>query len=317
MSVNFYDGNSLHKIPGTNTNRTIILCGDSYTQGIGGEGTTLESVIESITNWDVRRFYAGGCGYLRPNDQNKKMIDVVQEAINATYDKNIITDVVLAASVYNDTGMSGTSSFNEGSFVTAIKNINQLIKNNFPNARVTVIPSLWINKTYNTDFIRIWEWTKAGAQAIGANYAKHSLLWLTVYDDSVDSGDHVHPSAAGYEIIGNHIATVLNGAEDSLYQGIDRITTATNDILTIIYHSDHAHIKGNIAKEEGQTFTSLFDVPQPLQKLTNFPVPFVQYGGGQIRCFLITGTNTFFASDWLDVGTSYLIDYDVPYTNRE
>jgi len=304
--------NDIANIP---TQRHIIICGDSYVQGIGGDGYTIESAIESITNWDVRRFYSGGCGYIRINAEDKRMYEVVEDAIEGTTDKEVITDVVLAASVYNDTGMSGTSSFNESSFKTAIANINTLIKNNFPNARVTVIPSLWINVSYNTDFIKIWQWTKSAAQAIGANYAKQSLNWLTVYDSTVDSGDHVHPSMAGYEIIGNHIATVLNGNEPALYNGVDVITTASNDNITIKYYDDHAHIRGTISKEEGQSFQSLFNVPQALQKLTNFPIPFVSYGAGVVKYFLITNATTYFASDWLDVGTNYLIDCDVPYNN--
>ena len=297
------------------TQRHIIICGDSYVQGIGGGGTTIESALEAITNWDVRSFYAGGCGYLRANDQNKKMYDVVQDAVNNTTDKAIITDVVLSASVYNDTGMSGTSSFTKDAFITALTNINALIKANFPKARVTVIPSLWINISYNTDFNRIFEWTMAGAQSIGANYADNSLDWLMVYDSSVDSGDHVHPSATGFTIIANHIASVLNGCQASLYNGMEVVTSATNDNVFFKYYKDHVHIKATISKESGQTFTSLFSTPAPLQKLTNYPVPFVVYGSGVVKYFLITNATTYLGSDWLEEGTTYLIDYDVPYNN--
>lgn len=293
--------------------KKVLLLGDSYVQGIGGNGTTLESVIEGITNWDVRSFYSGGCGYLRVNSSNKKMLDVVNDAVSGTTDKDVITDVVLAASVYNDSGMSGQSSFNEASFISALEAINTVIKSNFPKARVTVIPSLWINVTYNGNYRRIFEWTKAGAQKIGANFAKNSLDWLTVYDSSVDSGDHAHPSALGYTIIGNHIASVINGTNPPLYNGVDIITVATGEQITITYHENFARIVGTITKESGQTFSSLFDVPQPLRKLSNYPVPYVKYGDNDAKMFLITGSTTYFPSDWLEVGSSYLINCDIPY----
>ena len=305
--------NDVSSIP---TQRHIILCGDSYVQGVGGGGTTIEGVIESLTNWDVRSYYAGGCGYLRPNVDNKKMIDVVREAITDTADKDLITDVVLAASVYNDSGMASDPSFNESSFITAIENINALVKANFPKARVTVIPSLWINEAYNNTFLRIFEWTMAAAQAIGANYANNSIDWLLVYDSSVQAGDNSHPSALGMTIIANHIATVINGGQASLYSGIDYVTTATNDTIGFVYYPDHVHISGTITKESGQTFNSLFDTPQPLQKLTNYPVPYVKYGDNVVNAFLITNASTYFGSVWLEENESYIIDCDVPYHNR-
>ena len=93
------NSDKIKKIP---TKRTVILCGDSYVQGVGGS-TTFEAVIEGLTNWDVRSYYSGGCGYIRVNSSGYKMIDVVNMAVNdlSSDDKEIVTDVVLAASVYN------------------------------------------------------------------------------------------------------------------------------------------------------------------------------------------------------------------------
>ena len=295
--------------------RKVILCGDSYVQGIGGNGTTLESVIESLTNWDVRRYYAGGCGYIRANNSNKKMIDVVQDAINdlTTSDKNTVTDVVLCASAYNDTGMYGQASFNEPSFVSALGSINALVKVNFPKARVTVIPALWINATYNNAFQQVFEWIVSGARAIGANYSSRSIMWLQPYTSAVDSGDHIHPSAQGYNIIGANITSVLNGTDASVYSGFEIVTSSTNDDVNFSYYSDHVHIVARITKESGQSFSSLFATPQPLQKLVNFPVPYVKYGDNDYKAFLITGQTTYFPSDWLTEGDTYIIDCDVPY----
>lgn len=294
-------------------NRVVLLIGDSYVAGVGGAGTTIESVMESITDWDVRSYAQQGCGYLRVNS-GKKMIDVVQDAINATSDKELVTDVVLAASVYNDSGMSSDPTFIEASFVAALENINTLVKANLPNARITVIPALWTNYKYYSAYTNIFEWTMSGAMKIGANFANNSIDWLIAYPSSVDSGDNIHPSAAGYQILAGKIASVINGAQASIYSGgVDSVLTATNDYIYFRYYPDHVHISGTIAREAGQTFTSLFDVPQPLQKLMNFPIWYNAYGSNETKSFLITGATVYAPSAWFNEGQNYCIECDVPY----
>ena len=297
--------------------KNVILVGDSYALGIGGNGTTIESELEALHPWTVTTFAEGGCGYIRYNDQNHRAYDVLQAGLAAmtSTEKNDITNVVLCCSVYNELGAIAEPTFNQNGFTQALTQISNLVKSQLPNANITVIPSLWIDVTYNTSFIRVFEWTKAAAQAIGAGYPDNSINWLMPYGSSVNSGDDVHPSAYGYTIIANHIATVLNGSEPAMYSGIDVITTATGDPLTIKYHKNYASIYGLITKEEGQTFTSLFDVPLPLQKLNNYPIYINKYGTSDVMCMLITHANTFCASDWFDTGSTYILNCIVPYEN--
>lgn len=305
------------KVNKISTKKNVLLVGDSYAEGIGGAGTTIESVLKSHHSWNVTTFAEGGCGYLRYNDSNHRAYEVLNNGIAGMNDteKALITDVVLCCSAYNDMGRVGQPDFTENGFKTALNEINTLVKNELVNANVTVIPALWVDVTYNTDYIKIWEWTKAGAQSIGANYAKNSINWLMTYGNSVNSGDNIHPSAFGYTIIADHIATVLNGAEPALYNGIDLVTTATNDVLTIKYYDDYATITGFITKEAGQTFNSLFDVPQPLSKLMNHPIIVNKYGARDVFCISIIGTTCYCGSDWLDDNVQYRIDVKVPYVN--
>lgn len=305
--------NLTNRVNNIATKRHILLIGDSYAQGIGGGGTTFESKMEEFHSWDVRTFAEGGCGYLRYNDQDHRMYEVLQNAIANTSDKEIITDVLLCCSAFNDIGCVAQPNFNENGYINALTQINNLVKANLPSARITCAPALWINTTYNTDYIKIWEWTRSACQIIGCNYSTNSINWLSVYGDEVQAGDNVHPSALGHTILANHLATLINGSEPALYNGVNIVTTATNDILTIKYNRENVTIVGSISKEAGQTFNSLFDVPAPLSKLTNFPIFMNKYGSKDCIAFLITGSTTYCPSDWLDEGTTYKICETIPY----
>lgn len=307
-------------VPKRPLQRKVLLFGDSYMLGIGGNvNNDVELVIETLRGWDVQTFAEGGLGYIRANTSNHKCIDMINNAVSSITDKNVITDCVLACSVYNELGMIGTSSFNESSFLSAITDCVTTLKTNFPYAKITLIPALWCNTPYNNDFAKVFKWEINAAIKLGLNYVDNSINWLIPYISGVTSTDDVHPTHAGYEIIAAHIASVLEGCRPGIYSSFDIETTSTNDTIRVCACTNEILIGGTITKESGQSFSKLCDLPSYCRSLYNIPIRFKRYDTQDpqydISALLFGGSSPYIylASDRLVEEKSYIVNERVPY----
>ena len=301
--------------------RRIILIGDSFVQGVGGDGSfkDIEREIKSLTNFEVNSYYAGGGGYLRYNSDNKRMYEVLLDAIENEEDTDLVTDVVLAASVYNDMGLVSDPSFNETSFYNAIKEIADKAYEEFPNCKVTIIPALWCSKIYNQDFAKISVWEENSAIKLGLNFAHKPINWLQIYNDSdVTNDDNIHPKHLGYQIIGEHIACVLNGKDPGIAEIRGLLNTNTNDQIAYRVSGHNLYMDGTVSKESGQTFTNLISdtLPACFKNLSNRPIFLQKYGGqsagSSIATIISAGVPIYLGSDNMDTGTTYIIQFCIP-----
>lgn len=290
--------------------KKVLVLGDSYAQGIGSS-KTMGEWIEDLTGWDCDTYYEGGCGYLRESANLKKMIDVVGYAIAGETEPLQVTDVVLAASVYNDSGLSSDPSFTKANFATQLTNCVNALRSVFTNAKITVIPGLWVTSQVNSTLVNIATWLADTARVLGCGYDPDSLNWLQIFI-GVASSDNVHPNSSGYEIISSHIASVIEGTRPSLIDTYDEIATNTNDAINVKTNGNMVHIYGSITRESGQTFTNLCTLPNYCQRLVNVPFEVFNYNSQEIKRGVILSKNMILASDQLTVGATYLIDITVP-----
>lgn len=274
------------KIP---TKRNIILIGDSYVQGVGGNGNDIKNDIASLTGWTVKSYYLGGCGYLR-DIGGTTFGTLVNNAIAAETDPDTVTDVVIAGSVYNDTASGGT----EAQYITAIEQIMAAIKAGLPNARLTIVPT-WVGVLDSYNVFTVADNVLAGAQAVGANFPKSSYFWLSIYSD-VNSGDNVHPNAKGYSIISEKIVSLLNGADPGVYTGFERVqsvATAGSKNIYVRALGDYIEIRGYLSFGASiDTFYNPFTLPGWAQKaggLIVFRRTDVNDFSGDLRCQVIAG----------------------------
>lgn len=295
--------------------RSVILIGDSYVAGVGGNGNDIETELKQLTNWSVTSFSAQGAGYIRVNASGKKAIDVVNDAIANTDNKSSITDVVLAFSVYNDTGSKDQSDFNKEGFYTQIKAIHDAVKANFTNARLSIIPSLWVNRPFNNVYRDVKVYTTFAAMSVGANYVSNSLWWLYFYNSSYISSDNVHPNSAGYKVLAEKIASVINGCRPCVYTG--RYTMQISDgsnTANIQFFDDYFTITGMVKKTSGLSWQSIFSLPDELKnKYANTSFTAQAYGTNEIINCMLTGDGTYAPSDWFTQDRIYLFRFMISY----
>lgn len=303
--------NEVDNIP---KNKSVLLFGDSYVQGVNGNGLDIEKEIISRTGWNCKSYYDGGCGYMRTGQTGKNMFSLMETAIASETKPDLITDVVLCASVYNDTGASTSETFTKDGFYNAVKKVVDACKGYFTKANITIV-TLWCNNySYNYIFAKVASWVANAAMTLGAKYDDNAIRWLIPYASDT-SADNIHPNNFGYRLIAEKICTLIRGGRPALFEDFGRITAATGDTIEWKAFENKLRITGNVAKKEGQTFTSLCSLPECFRSQINVPITLRAYNENlmtaDVPALIINGNSIYLGSDFLKVGTTYIIDTTV------
>ena len=210
--IEYLDSNINSLVAKFGKEKNIVYIGDSYVQGVGGDGEDIQKFVQKLIGGTYRSFFAGGAGFIRVNINNETFLSCVNNAVNSIADKENITDVVFIGG-YNELGVVPTPTVEE--FTIAMKKCFDLIRSNFTLATIHLVPMPWINITYNAAHPRIQQRMISAGIANGVHTARYAINWLLEMGGEVQSGDNIHPSSVGYGIIANYVAILLTGDNPS------------------------------------------------------------------------------------------------------
>lgn len=284
----------------------ILYIGDSYMVGIGGAGNDIPNTIAKYYNNEWFNFAVGGTGFIRTGADNMPFIRQLTTAAESnTFENNTITHIIVAGG-YNDMGLVNTQSWNEQAFYDAINDIAVFCKNTFKNAQLTIIPFPWINIEYNNHIRILHSWLVNACLRVGANYAPHAVDWLMYKDASYQSGDNVHPSKSGYQLIAACILSTVLGTNVDLYKS-DVINSIWGNTINVTMINRFVYVSGIIvptSSDSGQ-FATLPDWCPPL---TNKYGLLYKYGTLDTQPYYIFDRNLETHADRLTQGDSYIIE---------
>ena len=284
----------------------ILYIGDSYMQGIGGAGNDIPNTIAKYYNNEWFNFAVGGTGFIRTGADNMPfMRQLTTAAESNTFENNTITHIIVAGG-YNDMGLINTPSWNEQAFYDAINDIAVFCKNTFKNAQLTIIPFPWINIQYNNSFSDLHLWLVNACQRVGANYAPDAINWLMYKDASYQSGDNVHPSKKGYELIATSILSTMLGTNVRLCRS-GLISSIWGNTIDVRIDNGYVYIHGIIVPTSSDS-SQFATLPDWCPDLTNRYGLLYRYGTLETQPYYIFNREITTAVDKLSQGASYIIE---------
>lgn len=225
-------------------NRSVLFVGDSYLDGYNGS-TSVKTYSDYINDYlHFGHYYKasqGGAGF--GTSVGVHYLTRLQTWVNSQTSAvlNGITDVYIMGG-YNDKDSSETDIIT-GTY--GINNTVSYIKSKMPNAKITLG---FLGRALYTPvamtFAKMQSTVKAyrkGAIQAGVHYLEGSELCL--HDYTLFSSDHIHPTSAGYNQLGDYLTCLMLDKDfdymytDSAYGGIqvDFTGTSFTQMPTTIY----------------------------------------------------------------------------------
>lgn len=194
------------------TNDIALWIGDSYVEAVSLGADQQYRFSTRVTNalhCTEKNYAIGGSGYLAPSESTFE--DQLTSAISEmTALEKSNTKYVFIAGGRNDPWLVPDYTIQQ--LNTAVNNCLVLAKNNFPYAKIILIPMLWDSialtstyKGYLFDIMRCATFTGNTVRTISNAYT-----YLTGRHDLILS-DNVHPSSAGHAVIANRVLSSLTG----------------------------------------------------------------------------------------------------------
>lgn len=224
--------------------KRVIYIGDSYIQGIGGNGEDIQKEVKNLIGGEFYSFYSGGSGFIRRGERNENFLDCLTRAITNVDKRESITDIVFSGG-YNELGIIPLPTVTD--FTNAMQACFNTARSAFPNATIRVVAFPWVTGVYNNDYKTVQRRLIEAATICGVNVTHYAINWLYKMSAEYESGDGVHPSALGYKQLALYYAQFINGADPSRqatiigdfpidgYEGahIDVVATLNNDLWSI------------------------------------------------------------------------------------
>lgn len=217
--------------------KRIIYIGDSYIQGIGGNGEDIQKEVKTLIGGEYFSFYSGGSGFIRRGERNENFLDCLTRAIANVNNKESITDIVFSGG-YNELGIRPLPTVED--FTIAMQTCFNTARSAFPNATIRVVAFPWVTGLYNNDFKTVQRRMIEAATNCGVNVAHYAINWLYKMGQEYESGDTVHPSALGYKQLALYYAQFINGVDPS------RQATIIGDFPIDGYEGAHVDIQATL-----------------------------------------------------------------------
>lgn len=207
----------------------ILVFGDSYSQGEESQGPFWHEYVGRYMHATVKNFAISGYGLLR---EGKTIRSEVQTAIADTsfnHDDVLYIYIMCGCNDYWNWVSTANAYYNE------MKNINSLIKTNFPNASLTFIQNGWPYTSPEKNNDKVLEYSKQiqnCSSEMGLRYINESNS-LSV-NDALFQSENKHPtfngeSALAYAVINDRVYP-SNYSINSMFKniGVEEITFTPN-----------------------------------------------------------------------------------------
>lgn len=183
--------------------RTVFI-GDSFTAGVGGDGTRWSSLFAHENGWDEVNLANGGTGYVS---------FLSGPAARYACGANLCPDYLRAAEDVADrrperifvAGGRNDRKFPLQRVDAASKALFTKLRKENPQAKVYVISPFWSATEYPTWLAQEAAAIERNAKATGCTYLQVGSPLTGRSDLIID--DQVHPSAKGYEILAAAVQT--------------------------------------------------------------------------------------------------------------
>lgn len=243
--------------------RNVLYIGDSFFYGALLPHELDHYITQKIRASHEYNYSYGGTGFVRQQAGDNSFPEQLEHAAaDASLDKTLITDIVIAG------GLNDDNSTSIDSFKNAVNRIMTCVNSDFFRARVWFIPMIWnVNKLGSAEYakyLRIFE----ACMTSGANVYSNAFTILEGLDAGTYMQDLVHPSNAGYELQAEYIACWMNGTfkqTERYLQGNDLVTTQSENMLYIYREADgYIYIKlfmytRDVTYNAGDTIATLPD----------------------------------------------------------
>lgn len=197
-------------------NYHVIMFGDSYTDIATNRAWW--AYLKNLSYFKARKPYIwhnyakGGYGYIPPNGTYQSEFETAKNDI--TYDHSLVKFVFVAGSRNSNDGYSGQIK-------TAATTLFTNIRNEFPNARVIVIPLMWDYRQFS-NYYRYNAASIENAAAIAlAESIPWAWTWCYGYDDpNWFTGEDIHPLAPAARTMASYINRYLEGGYTGRHEAI-------------------------------------------------------------------------------------------------
>ena len=230
-----------------------IFIGDSYTQanslGENDRNKRFSTIVSNRLNLIEKNFAVGGMGYVTGATTYSQQLD---NAISDTSFKKSKVKYVFINGGRND---GADIPFMDTTYTNAVKNTVQKAIDNYPNARVIIIPMMWDYTNIISAIYPIYQTIIYACQTLDCVIIPMAYSWLTGYRDFILS-DNVHPNVDGHNIIANHICNALKTGNYNAFPQMLKLEPSSN-IETNGYFTIH--------QENGfLTFNSYYYLNNPI-----------------------------------------------------
>lgn len=299
--------------------RKILYIGDSYLTGVGGDGDDIPKMIAEcipVSKW--WNYAVGGTGFVR-NPNNSSYINQIKKAFTDLGEETKeVTDIVVVGT-YNDVyyviNKEATSS---DFFLPYITDFRNYCTTNFKNAKLHVFPGLYTGAEPDKNFVKTWQYIRTACKNAGVAHDAYCINWLLGYDESVDF-DNIHPSAAGYRVIGRNIAQILNGGEVITNAQVNLSASTFTGEISIRFYNDFAEYYFNFKPTESMVsgIASIVDIPKRYYRRAHgnaqiFLMPYSRFTGSNAECITFSQNGLLAQGSDFDKSLTYVGTYIEP-----
>lgn len=197
----------------------LVMVGDSYgEQNVDGDITKWywEIIRDTLKLQDNHTFFKGfqsGAGF-----GNGLFLTKLQNAVENLADKNSLTDILICGG-WNDSDIQQPYGPDEV-FYEQVRLFNNYVKQNFPNARISLAHISWGNPLQSNNFFNIYDHLTTSlnrykniCNLYGWRFLNGAENILHIYNNEYWQADGNHPNQKGETLLGeNLISAFLNGS---------------------------------------------------------------------------------------------------------
>ena len=244
----------------------IVLIGDSFLRGTGadhGWGYYLKETLGTSAN--IYEYGNSGGGFIATGhtDPFSGMTFKDQLTYASTHSgQNDAVDTVVISGSGND------HTKNYDAIQKAVVDTVRHAKSLFKNAKVIILPLQCEYKSFDETYIKECSALIRGGYASGAVVCESSWWWVMGENDVI-SADNSHPNNRGYQIMGQKLASFLNGGNVSSYTQISDGgqfgSTVTDSTFRCVVKDGIVYLQGTFKVPKIDNSILLYTLPKSMR----------------------------------------------------